>query len=133
MSGGHALALPKELSASFNEFLSTQPWEVSNLDWARMPRSESISTVDVDRRSLLAWARKTRIASHSHIAVFYSARAGGIVVPTEFAIVSLDELYGGAPGVRFAFGVDVLSDQMVPTYGDLLQYGQGDTLIAVGV
>lgn len=38
----------------------------------------------------------------------------------------------GTPGVRYAFGVDVEGSRMAPAYGDLVQYGAGDLLVAVG-
>ena len=129
---GRGLPLPQDLSIGFDRFLSTLPWQVATLDWKRMPRSESLDLSFADRRAVLAWGKKTRIGAHTHIAVWYSVKSGGLVVPAAFGLVSLDELYWGAPGVQFAFGVDVLAEQMEPAYGDLLQYGDGDQLIAVG-
>jgi len=128
---GRALPIPREISIEFDEFLMGLPWLGTRLDWSKMPPTESIDTASVERRRLFAWARRTRIGSHTHIAVWYSAARGGVVVPMEVALLSLDELYREAPGVRYAFGIDVHPDQMRPEYTALLQYGGGDEIIAV--
>lgn len=128
-----ALPLPMDFSTGFEKFLDTLPWLGSGLDWSRMPCVEAIDASDPEPRAILRWAKRTRIGSHSHMAIWYSAKQGGLVVGIEVGLASLDELYRDAPGVRFAFGVDLYLDQLEPAYGDLLQYGSGDRLIAVGI
>jgi hypothetical protein len=129
---GRGLELPPDLSAGFDRYLNTLPWLFSGLDWSKMPRSEVINLSEANEEDLLAWAKRTRVGAHGHLAVWYSPREGGLVVPIDLGLVSLDELYLGAPGVRFAFGVDLQQAGMNAAFGDLLQYGSGDDLVAVG-
>jgi len=128
-----AFALPTEFSTRFEQFLNGLPWLGSALDWSKMPSAQVINLASADANDLHIWLSKTRIGAHSHIAIWYSAERGGLVVPLEIGVTNLDELYREAPGVRFAFGVDLREGQLEPAYGALLQYGSGDDLIAVGI
>jgi len=127
-----AVVLPDELSRGFDRYLLSLPWAGSALDWSKMPAPQSFDLRCVDSAEFQEWLRKTRIGVHSSVAVWYSAERGGIVAPLLMALECLDELYWGAPGVRYAFGVDVEGSRMEPAYGDLVQYGAGDLLVAVG-
>lgn len=128
-----ALSLPTEAALRFEEFLNTLPWLGSSLNWSRMPPAVTINVANAQRRDLLAWGKKTRIGSHTHMAIWYSAEEGGVVVGTDFGLLSLDELYRGAPGVRFAFGVDWGAESYAyGAYADLLEYGAGDKVTALG-
>jgi hypothetical protein len=129
---GRGLALPSDLSAGFETYLKALPWLSTGLDWSKMPRFEVINIAKSDEKELLAWARTTRVGGHKHIAVWYSLAGGGLVVPLDVGLTSLDELYLGAPGIRFSFGIDLDQGEMRAAFGDLLQYGSGDKLIAVG-
>jgi hypothetical protein len=129
---GRGLALPSEVSAGFDRYLDGLPWLGMGLDWSKMPRSEVLNIAKADEQQLLSWAKRTRVGAHGHIAVFFSLEEGGLVVPLEVGLVSLDELYWGTPGIRFAFGVDLDQGAIKGTFADLLQYGSGDKLIAVG-
>jgi hypothetical protein len=129
---GRGLALPADLSAGFDRYINSLPWVGMGLDWSKMPRSEIINIAKSSEQELLAWARRTRVGAHGHIVVWYSLEEGGLVVPLELGLVSLDELYLGTPGIRFAFGIDLDDGGMKAAFGDLLQYGSGDKLIAVG-
>lgn len=129
---GRAQPLPEELSAGFDKYLLSLPWLYLSLDWSRMARAEVINVVSTDASQLHAWLARTGIGSHSHTAVWYSLEEGGLIVPTTVAIEHLDERYWSAPGVRYAFGVTVDDGQLTPAYWDLLEYGRGDVLTAVG-
>lgn len=128
---GRATRLPDVLSLEFDAYLNRLPWIGSSLDWSQMPPSRTFNSAGKKRYDLRSWIAETKIGSHTHIAIWYSGARGGLVVPLDFAIANLDALYRHTPGVRYAFGVDFIERQMRPVYGDLLQYGNGDELVAV--
>jgi len=131
IESGMAVELPVELSTGFDRYLSSLPWLGVRLDWSRMPpsvRFDMSAAADVELRE---WLRTTRLSLHPQMAIWYSEREGGIVVPTDLGIVNLDVLYRGAPGIRYCFGINASDGEMEPHYGDLLQYGGGDVLVAV--
>lgn len=128
---GRAIWLPDQMSAEFDAYLDTLPWVVTTLDWAKMPPSEEFNVVENGRYELVSWIAKTKIGAHSHMVVWYSRDEGGLVVPLSFALANLDAMYLHYPGVRFAFGADVVQGQVIPAYADILQYGSGDKLVAV--
>jgi hypothetical protein len=128
---GRAMPLPVALSYEFDAYLNRLPWIASALDWSKMPPSKIFNLVGKKRSDLRAWIAETRVGRHAHLAIWFSRVRGGVVVPLDFAVANLDAFYRHAPGIRFAFGIDVLGAQMHPAFGDLLQYGSGDELIAV--
>ena len=128
---GRATRLPDALSQEFDAYLNRLPWLGSTLDWSKMPPSRSFDVAGKKRYELRSWTAETKIGTHTHVAIWYSRVGGGLVVPLGFAIANLDALYRHTPGIRFAFGVDFIEGQMQPMYGDLLQYGNGDELVAV--
>lgn len=133
LSDGRGVALLEEHSRGFDMYLNRLPWAPAKVDWTQMPASTTFYLgppfYEDHARRLLEWFRSTTIGKHTHIAVWYSIYSGGIVVPAVDAVLSLDELYAYAPGVRYAFGID--AQQSAPRYEDLLQYGDGDILVAV--
>jgi hypothetical protein len=129
---GRAIPLPAAISHDFDAYLNRLPWIGSALDWSKMPPSRIFDLAGKRRSDLRSWmVAETRIGRHAHIVIWYSRVRGGVIVPLDFAIANLDALYQHAPGIRFAFGVDVSDAQIHPSFGDLLQYGSGDELIAV--
>lgn len=130
---GRAQRLPEALSSAFDAYLCSLPWHVSSLDWSRMPRAEVINVAKVDIVRMREWFSRTRIGRHSHIAIWYSVDKGGLIVPTNLAIDSFDELYWGAPGARYAFGLTIDGDRLEPAFNALLEYGRGDELTATGL
>lgn len=128
---GRAQLLPHEISVAFDRYIMTLPWEGSALDWDRLPRAEAINVVTASPAEFQAWVSRIALATHAHMAVWYSESEGGIVVPTDAGIAALDELYWKYASIRFCFGVDIVDGAIVPSYKDLLQYGKGDLYIAV--
>lgn len=128
---GRAMPLPVALSHQFDDYLNRLPWVGAGLDWSKMPPSKIFNLVGKKRYDSRSWIGETGIGRHAHTAIWYDRERGGVIVPLEFAVANLDALYQYAPGIRFAFGIDVSEEQMHPAFGDLLQYGSGDELIAV--
>ena len=129
---GRGFALPAELSIAFDSYLNTLPWQVSSLDWSRMPSSVTLDVAKSNLADFQIWLTKTRIGGHQAIAVWYSRTEGGLVIPIESATLdNLDELYWAAAGTRYLCGVDLENDRPVPAYADLLERGEGDLYIAV--
>ena len=128
---GRAIPLPIDLSHDFDAYLNRLPWIGSALDWSKMPPSRTLDLAGKRRHDLRSWIADTRIGHHAHIVIWYSRVRGGVVVPLDFAVANLDALYRHAPGIRFAFGVDVSDGRINPAFGDLVQYGSGDELVAI--
>ncbi len=128
---GRANPLPVAISDEFDAYLKLLPWIGSSLDWSKMPPSRIFDLVGKKRYDLRSWIAATRIGHHAHIVIWYSRVRGGVIVPLNFAVANFDALYRYAPGIRFAFGVDVFEGKIHPSFGDLLQYGDGDELVAV--
>jgi hypothetical protein len=96
-----------------------------------MPASHEYNVVGKSPADVYAWVKGTSLGRRSRMVVWYSRMEGGIVVPLRAAVEALDELYCDAPGTRFSFGADVDSGgALEPFFGDLLQYGCGDLLVA---
>lgn len=130
---GRAAPLPAELCVAFDAHLSSLPWHTSSLDWSTMAPPEVIDVPSAGDADVRAWFSRTQIGRHSHVAIFYSVREGGLIVPTSVAIEHLDELYLRSPGVRFAFGLSEREGRLVPVFSALLEYGRGDVLTAAGL
>lgn len=131
VSSGRALALSDDVSAEFDAYLATSRWHSSALDWRMIPHV-SINVAENSVAEFSKWLISTRIGLHSHVAVWYSAEEGGIVIPREKLLPeNLDELYWKAPGVRLLFGLDLKENVLVPSYADILEYGFGDLYFAV--
>ena len=131
LESGRALLLPDITCEAFDDYLNTLPWMASALDWSKMPPSVAFNVVKGTRDELFAWATSTRIGRHTHLAVFYSRKNGGLVIPLALALNNLDELYQGWPGTRYCFSLDLVDGQLLPAYSDLLEWGKGDVWIAV--
>lgn len=129
---GRGFALPREFSVAFNRYLHELPWLASSLDWSRMPPGVTLDVSSSTAPEFGRWLDGTRIGKHSYIAVWYSVPEGGVVVPIgSVTAETLDALYWGAPGIRFSFGIDMRDHAVEPSYGDLIEYGNGDVLVAV--
>lgn len=124
------MALPVSFSLAFEEYLNSLPWSGSSLDWSRMDGCMVFNAAVSDGVALRAWIDRTGIGRHPLVAVWYSIEEGGLVVPRDLAIDSLDELYRYTPGVRYSFGAFRLGDRLHCAFADLLEYGRGDELIA---
>lgn len=129
---GRAARLPTVISALFDDHVAALRWAgTTGLDWSRMPASRELNVVGQSPTDVYAWVTRTGLGRRSHMVVWYSRMEGGIVVPLRAAVDALDELYCDAPGARFSFGADVeRSGALEPFFGDLLQYGCGDLLVA---
>jgi hypothetical protein len=79
---------------------------------------------------IVTWIGTTRIGRHTHIVIWYSPSEACFAVLLQEGIANLDELYRDAPGIRFAFGGDLVEGQLRPVFSDLIQYGSGDFLFA---
>jgi hypothetical protein len=128
---GRAIRLPTAISDAFDDHVVALPWAgTTGLDWSRMPASREFRVVGKSAADVYAWIKTTRLGPRSHIAVWYSRKEGGIVVPLRAGAEALDELYWDAPGPRFAFGGEVEGGDVQPFFADILQYGHGDLLFA---
>ena len=129
---GRAARLPTALSDLFDDYVAALPWRgTAALDWSRMPASRELNLVGKSQADVFAWVKTTGLGRRSHVVVWYSRTEGGIVVPLRVGAEALDELYCDAPGARFAFGAEIESGgALEPFFGDLLQYGYGDLLVA---
>jgi hypothetical protein len=133
IESGMGLELPAGISTGFDRYLSSLPWLAARLDWSRMPTSVRIGMSAAADVELREWLRTTRLGLNHHMVVWYSERVGGIVVSTDIGIVNLDVLYRETPGIRYCFGINASDGEMDPHFGDLLQYGGGDALVAVAL
>jgi hypothetical protein len=95
-----------------------------------MPLSRWFDAVGKSPAEVYEWGKTTRLGHRGHIGIWYSRKEGGIVVPLRAGVEALDELYWDAPGPRFAFGVEVVEGDVHPFFADILQYGNGDLLVA---
>ena len=133
LAEGRAIPLESATSQAFDEYVHSLRWSgTTGLDWSRMPSFRQIDLAHSAVEQLLRWVRTTAVGRHSHLAVWYSKQEGGIVVELDKGIAALDELYFDAPGPRFCFGVEIDEDTLRPAFEDLLQYGPGDLVVAVG-
>lgn len=123
---GRGQVIPAAMSEEFDRYLNTLPWIGSGLDWDRIPSAASINVSSASESAMHAWLTGTRIGKRKYMAVWLSASKRGIIAATGVAFDCLDELYRGSPGVRFAFGIDIIDSILVPHYPDFLQYGRGD-------
>lgn len=130
-SNGAAL-LPAEYSVGFDQYLNLLPWAGSGIDWERMPPSVDMDRSVTSETDFLRWLELTAIGQRSHICVWYSLEAGGIIMPIDkLSLETMDALYWGRPGFRYLFGVDVIDGEVRPFYRDLIQYtNTGDTFSA---
>jgi hypothetical protein len=132
LNKGRAAQLPDAISEAFDKYLHSLQWDgTTGLDWSQLPASRRCNLADTTGNQLLEWARTTGVGRHTHLAIWYSKEEGGIVVPFDEGIIALDELYVDAPGPRFSFGADMEGQMLRPRFNDLLQYGNGDLLIAI--
>jgi hypothetical protein len=134
LSDGRAAALPQEMSVAFDDYLERLPWAgTTGLDWRLL---RNCSTFDLRGKSpadVRDWLLGTRAGSRTHMCIFYSRAEGGIIAETRVAGEALDELYQDAPGPRFSFSATLREGIVTPFYADLVQYGNGDMLVASGV
>lgn len=127
---GRAVELSPDVGQAFDEYLGTLRWTGTSLDWSRMGPSSEIDVRQATPTQILAWAKDTALGRHSHLMIFYAPGESVLAMPLECGIENLDMLYWDAPGVRFAFGGDFVGGKLCPAFGDILQYGGGDLLIA---
>jgi hypothetical protein len=131
---GRADRLPTAISDAFDDHIAALPWAgTTGLAWSRMPPSREFNVVRRSAADVYAWVTTVGLGRRSHIAVWYSRREGGIVVPLQTGAEALDELYWDAPGPRFAFGAEIESGVVEPFFMDVLQYGYGDLLVATAL
>ncbi|WP_143686349.1 hypothetical protein [Streptomyces lydicus] len=69
---------PAALAARFNAYLCTLPWAGSGIDWRDLPH-RSLPLDGVSDEEVVAWARSTPVALHSHVLVIDSAAEPGVV------------------------------------------------------
>lgn len=94
LQAGRATLLPDALSATFDTYVEHLPWAgTTSLDWSCMPPSTVLNVAGLSPADVYARAKTTRLAKRNDIAVWYSRREGGIVVPFRDGIEALDELY----------------------------------------
>ena len=95
-----------------------------------MPASRKFNLVGHSPAEVYAWVKTTGAGRRSHIGVWYSRKAGGVVVSLQEGVEALDELYWDAPGPRLAFGAAVDGGTVHPFFADIIQYEKGDLLVA---
>jgi hypothetical protein len=129
---GRALPLSEAASDSVDDYVNALPWlGTTGLDWTRMPPSRTLKLSGASPEDIYAWVKNTRAGHRMEIAIWYSRREGGIIVPMPEAAKNIDEFYWDAPGPRFVFGVDLMTDGAPAVFHEeIIQYGYEDLLVA---
>jgi hypothetical protein len=131
VNDGRGRPLASSVAHALHDHVNKLPWRgTTGLDWGRMPASIQLNLVGKSDDDVYRWARQASVGAHDELAVWYSRERGGIIVPLREGIMALNELYRGAPGPRFSFGVETGPSGDRVILADILQYGYGDLLIA---
>jgi hypothetical protein len=130
VSSGTGDVLDSSVCEAFERYLESLPWLATRIDWEALGDSTSIRLSSVGRDGLLKWVESTTLASHSHVAAFYSGREPGIVCTLEFGLCNTDLLFMSAPGIRYLFGVDRSAAGWVPAFSAFAEYEGPEELTA---
>ncbi|MEU9114738.1 hypothetical protein AB0D04_23820 [Streptomyces sp. NPDC048483] len=119
---------PVALSAAFDAYLCTLPWAGAGIRWQGMPHRTLALEDDVTDEAVVAWARQTPVAAHSHVLVIDSAREPGVICRFEDGLRDF-ELLTVRPDL-FLCGVDLVNGTPRPAFGHFIERRSFHTLTA---
>ncbi|MFJ9418354.1 hypothetical protein ACIRPT_29985 [Streptomyces sp. NPDC101227] len=117
-----------ELSAAFDAYLCTLPWAGAGIRWQGLPHRTLALDAGVPDEAVVAWARRTPVAAHSHVLIIDSTREPGVICPFEDGLRDF-ELLTDRPDL-FLCGVDLVDGVPRPVHPHFIERRSFHTLTA---
>lgn len=131
MSEHDCLQLDTPYSADFEQYLNSQPWAPSRLDWRCIRHVEFVMT-DFWESEIVEFSNRIPLGLHSYLMLMYSGAEPSLLGIKEDALRDLDLLYSASPGARYFCGVDIVDGRPIPRYEDFAEF-DGDSKITFRV
>jgi hypothetical protein len=128
---GRAWPAPKGLFYSFQKYLDSLPWGVSQVDERRIEGAVRVNRDRVAAADLAGWLADVRIARRPRVGAYWGIFDPVIVIDTAYALQSLDWLTSYHPMGLFLFGIEQEQGKWTPHFEDWLQYDGGSHFIAI--
>jgi hypothetical protein len=127
MSEHESLQLDASYSAEFEQYLNSQPWAPSRLDWRSIGHIEFVMNNSWESK-VVEFSDRTPLGRHSHLMLMYSGAEPSLLGFKEDALRDIDLIYSASPGARYFCGVDIVDGQPIPRYEDFAEF-DGDSKI----
>lgn len=127
---GLGVPIEEDVSRSFERYLMELPWAGASIDWRKLAPRTRVNYVQAEKLELLCWLRGTSVAKFSHLAVWYSEKEGGVILPASTAILCLDDIYWNHQGARYSFGAEEVGEGFRFHFSDIVQFGPAEHLVA---
>ncbi|MFD8346014.1 hypothetical protein ACFV2C_27500 [[Kitasatospora] papulosa] len=121
MGAHESLLVDRTVSAEFERYLESRPWNPSRLDWSLIEHVE-FEMVEGWEADVVDFSNATPLGRHSHLMFMYSGSEPSLIARMGDGLRDVDLIYSASAGARYFCGVDMASGFPVPIFEDFAEF-----------
>lgn len=122
--------LDLSISRELDEFIDTLPWQVSDLDWTKIPAHRLIfRNEEVDEKLVEIVRKESLFGTYEFAVAFFSSSRPCVAGSFSTIFSNLDLIFWTTPGPRFVFAAEFNCEKFLPVKKVFLFYKGDDRLL----